>query len=133
MNSLETYLTELRDIRSSGEAVNETSYYGSLANLFNDIGKTLKPKVRCIINLKNRGAGLPDGGLFTPDQFQKASEAQPLPGQIPSRGVLEVKGTKDDAWVVADGEQVSRYWGESASGPRHQLSGFRVGWSRRRR
>ena len=112
MNSLETYLKDLRDIRSSGEAVNETSYYGSLANLLNEIGKTLKPKVRCIINIKNRGAGLPDGGLFTQDQFQKVSEAQPLPGQIPSRGVIEVKGTKDDAWVVADGEQVSRYWGK---------------------
>jgi len=112
MHPLETYLTELRDIRASGQAVKETSYYGPLANLLNDIGKTLKTKVRCIITIKNRGAGLPAGGLFTPDQFQKASEAEPLPRRLPSRGVIEIKGTKDDAWPVAGGEQVSHYWGK---------------------
>jgi hypothetical protein len=111
MTALETYLRELRDIRSTGAGVEETSYYTPLANLFNEIGKSLKPRVRCIINLQNRGAGLPDGGLFTPDQFQRR-EGEPLPGQTPSRGVIEVKGTKDDAWVTADGEQVSRYRGK---------------------
>jgi len=75
--ALETYLRELRDIRSTGAAVKETSYYSPLANLFNEIGKTLKPKVRCIINLANRGAGLPYGGYFTPDQFQRASAGWP--------------------------------------------------------
>ena len=25
--------------------------------------------------------------------------------------MIEVKSTRDDAWVTADGEQVSRYWG----------------------
>jgi REP element-mobilizing transposase RayT len=112
MTPLENYLRELRDIRSSGAAVKETSYYPALSNLFNEIGKHLKPRVRCIINLANRGAGLPDGGLFTAEQFQKPSEAEPLPGQPPARGVIEVKSTKDDAWVTADGEQVSRYWGK---------------------
>ena len=71
MNPLETYLQDLSDIHSSGSGVKETSYYGTLANLFNEVGKTLKPRVRCIINIANRGAGLPDGGFFTPDQFQK--------------------------------------------------------------
>ena len=89
----------------------ETSYYPALSNLLNEVGKHLKPRVRCVINLANRGAGLPDGGLFTGDQFQKGSDAEPLPGQKPARGVIEVKSTKDDAWVTADGEQVSRYWG----------------------
>jgi hypothetical protein len=112
MTPLETYLRELRDIRSSGAAVKETSYYPALSNLLNEVGKSLKPRVRCIINLANRGAGLPDGGLFTAEQFQKPSEAEPLPGQPPARGVIEVKPTKDDAWVTADGEQVSRYWGK---------------------
>ena len=51
---LETYLSELRDIRSSGAAVKETSYYGPLANLFNEIGKTLKPRMPCILTLKNQ-------------------------------------------------------------------------------
>lgn len=112
MTPLETYLRELRDIRSSGAAVKETSYYPALSNLLNDVGRKLKPRVRCIINIANRGAGLPDGGLFTPDQFQKPSDAEPLPGQLPSRGVIEVKPTKDDAWVIAEGKQVSGYWGK---------------------
>lgn len=111
MNPLETYLKELSEIRSSGAAVQETSYYGPLANLLNEIGKTLKPKVRCIINLQNQGAGLPDGGFFTQDQFQKFTDVAPLAGQPPARGAIEVKSTKDDAWATADGEQVARYLG----------------------
>jgi len=111
MNPLETYIRELYDIRSTGAATPETSYYGPLAALLNEVGKTLKPKVRPIINLKNRGAGLPDGGLFTPDQFQKTA-TDPLPGTIPARGVIEVKPVSVDAWLTADGEQVSRYWGK---------------------
>jgi REP element-mobilizing transposase RayT len=111
MTPLEIYLQDLREIRSTGAGVKETSYYPTLSNLLNEVGKHLKPRVRCVINLANRGAGLPDGGLFTGDQFQKASDAEPLPGQKPARGVIEVKSTKDDAWVTADGEQVSRYWG----------------------
>jgi hypothetical protein len=111
MNPLETCLKELSEIRSSGAAVKETSYYGPLANLLNEIGKTLKPKVKCIINLQNVGAGLPDGGLFTQEQFQKVGDQEPMAGQMPARGVIEVKSTGDDAWVTADGEQVTRYWG----------------------
>ena len=75
MNPLETYLKELRDIRATGAATDETSFYTPLANLLNEIGRSLKPKVRCIINIANAGAGLPDGGFFTPDQFQKGSDA----------------------------------------------------------
>ncbi len=110
MNPLETYFKELIEIRSSGAAVKETSYYGPLANLLNEIGKTLKPKVKCLINLQNQGAGLPDGGFFTQDQFQKYTDAAPLTGQTPARGVMEVKSTHDDAWVTADGKQVTGYW-----------------------
>ncbi len=112
MSLLETYLRELSVIRSSGSAVPETSYYPALSNLLNEIGGDLKPKVRCIINIKNRGAGIPDVGLFTPDQFQRPSEAEPLPGQIPARGVIEAKPTSDDAWLTAEGDQVSKYWGK---------------------
>jgi NurA-like 5'-3' nuclease len=53
---LETYLQDLRDIRSTGAAVPETSYYGCLERLLNEVGKTLKPKVRCV---KESAAGLP--------------------------------------------------------------------------
>ena len=60
---LEEYLGELKAIRSTGAGVPETSYYPALSNLFNAVGKTLKPKVRCVMGLKNLGAGMPDGGL----------------------------------------------------------------------
>jgi hypothetical protein len=112
VHALETYFQSLHTIRSTGAATPETSYYGALETLFNEIGKSLKPKVRCVMNLKNRGAGLPDGGFFTPDQFQKVVDDELLSGQTPARGVIEVKSTGQDAWLTADGEQVSRYWGE---------------------
>jgi hypothetical protein len=42
-NLLEDYLRELRDIRRSGSAVPETSYYPPLAALFNVVGSTFYP------------------------------------------------------------------------------------------
>ena len=112
MNLLQEYLHELHEIRSSGSAVKETSYYPAISNLLNGVGKALKPRVRCIINIKNRGAGIPDGGLFTTDQFQRRAEEELAEGTIPARGVIEIKATSEDAWVVADGPQVTRYWGK---------------------
>ncbi|MBL8230783.1 MAG: N-6 DNA methylase [Bryobacterales bacterium] len=112
MRALEEYLQDLHEIRSSGSAVQETSYYPALSNLMNAAGKTLKPRVRCVMNLRNRGAGMPDGGLFSADQIQRSSGGDIPEGTVPSRGVIEVKGTAEDAWVVADGKQVSRYWGK---------------------
>src|ERR1051326_743060 len=101
---LEIYLRELYEVRSTGAAQKETSYYPVLANLLNSIGTLLKPRVRCVMNLKNQGAGMPDGGLFTPDQFQRGSD-EPRSGQLPSRGVIECKSTKEDAWLTADSKQ----------------------------
>ena len=37
-------------------------------------------------------------------------KGRPREGQPPERGVIEVKPTADDAWLTADGAQVSRYW-----------------------
>jgi hypothetical protein len=109
MNPLESYLHNLSLIRSSGAAVKETSYYSTLDNLFNEIGKTLKPRVRSIINIANKGVGLPDGGLFTVDQFQKRTKGEPIKGQLPSRGCIEVKSPAEDVMVVAKGKQVRKY------------------------
>ena len=106
---LETYLRDLRDIRSTGAAVRETSYYPPLANLLDAVGQKLKPRVRCVMNLQNQQAGMPDGGLFTADQLQKGAD-EPLAGQLPGRGAVECKSTGDDAWVTAETEQVTRYW-----------------------
>lgn len=79
MNTRKTYLNELTEICSSCTAVKETYYYGPLANLLNEIGKTLNSKVRCIIKL-HQGGGLPDSGLFTPDQFQEPTKAEYFDG-----------------------------------------------------
>jgi hypothetical protein len=110
MSPFEQYIQELRDIRATGATVKETSYYSPLANLLNEIGSTLKPKVRCFMQLKNLGAGMPDGGLFTARQYQRQSGDQPADPQNPERGVIEAKGTGDDAWVTATTKQVSKYW-----------------------
>ena len=109
MDLLQTYLESLNVIHSSGSAVKETSYYGTLENLLNEVGKSLKPRVRCIINIANRGAGLPDGGLFTPDQFQKRAKGELIEGQLPSRGCIEIKSTSDEVDTIVDSEQVRRY------------------------
>ena len=110
MNPLQAYLSELQAVRASAAGVKETSYYPAVSGLFNAVGKTLKPAVRCIINLKNTGAGIPDGGFFTPDQFGKAAEESLRPGLLPARGVLEVKGAGDDIAKIAASDQVDKYW-----------------------
>ena len=45
MNPLVNYFRNLQEIHSSQAAVKETSYYGTLETLLNEIGKTLKPQV----------------------------------------------------------------------------------------
>jgi hypothetical protein len=104
MSPLETYLREMAEIRGPG--VPETSFYPPFRNLLNAVGDTLKPKVRCIINLKNKGAGIPDGGLFTADLLKKNANIAPLEGLPPDRGAIEVKPVNDDAWLVADSGHV---------------------------
>ncbi len=107
-NPLEVYLKDLCEIHSTGAAVAETSYYPALSNLLNETGKSLKPKVRCVVNPANRGAGLPDVGLFTAEQIRK-NDPNPMQGQLPARGVVEVKGPAEDVAKVAQSEQVKRY------------------------
>jgi hypothetical protein len=92
-NPLEDYLREMRKTHDSGAAVPETSYYPHLLDLLNAAGAQLKPKVRCILNPANRGAGIPDLGLYTPDQYLKAPGEEPPIGTLPSRGVVEAKPT----------------------------------------
>jgi Type ISP C-terminal specificity domain/N-6 DNA Methylase len=111
MTPLQEFLQDVYEIHSSRAAVDETTYYGALETLFNGLGKTLKPRVRCIIHPKNRGAGVPDGGLFTAEQFGKKSGREPKEGQIPSRGAIEVKPPKHDATETALDDQVTRYLG----------------------
>ena len=105
--SVEAYFADLRRIRASGGATGERSYYPPLTNLMNAIGGTLRPKVFCVGELADQGVGHPDLGLYVAKQVQRGT---PRPGQVPERGVIEVKSVGDDAWLTAGSDQVSRYW-----------------------
>ena len=137
---VEDYLTDLRKIRASGGATGERSYYPPLITLLNAVGGALKPKVFCISELADQGAGHPDIGLYAGRQIQKG---RPREGQSPDGGVIEVKSAGDDAWLTADSDQVSKYWdhyqlvlvtntrdfvllGEDASGKPAKLETFRL-------
>ena len=106
--AVEAYFTDLGRVHASGGATGERSSYGPLANLLNAVGAALKPKVFCVGELADQGAGHPDFGLYAAKQVQ---QGRPREGQIPERGVVEVKAANDDAWLTAAGDQVSRYWG----------------------
>ena len=98
-------------IRSSGAGVPETSYYPALSNLLNEIGRTLKPKVACIINPASQGAGIPDGGFYTADQLRKVPDRNNPPSDlVPTRGVLEVKPPSHDLDALIQSEQVAKYF-----------------------
>ena len=106
--AVETYFIDLGRLRASGGATGERSSYPALANLLNAVGATLKPKVFCVVELADQGAGHPDMGLYSAKQLQKGGREE---GQTPEHGVVEVKSAEDNAWLTADGPQVSRYWG----------------------
>jgi len=108
MHPLETYLSEIATLRG---ATKETSGYGVLQNLLNAAGHTLKPKVKCIIHPKNTGAGIPDGGLFLPEQLKQHDEAENFGELIPARGVIEVKSVGEDIADFAESPQVEKYLG----------------------
>ena len=142
--AVEAYFTDLRLVRGSGGATDERSLYVPLANLLNAVGATLKPKVFCVQELADQGAGHPDFGLYSTQQVQKG---KPRVGQKPERGVIEVKPMADDAWLTAESDQVSRYWeeyrrvlvtnarefvimGEDANGQPVRLETFRIAASK---
>ena len=104
---VEEYFSELRRLRASGGATGELSTYPALSNLLNAVGATLRPKVFCVVELADQGAGHPDIGLYSARQVQRG---KPRKGQSPERGVIEVKGPGDDAWLIAESDQVSDYW-----------------------
>ena len=72
------------------------------------MGGSLRPKVYCVSQLAQQGAGHPGFDLYAARQLQSG---KPKQGQTPEGGVVEVKPVGDDAWITADSAQVSRYWG----------------------
>ena len=106
--AVEDFLDDVRKIRASKAGTPETSYYTALHNLLRAVGGSLRPKVVCISQVADQGAGHPDFGLFAARQVSKG---QPKQGQLPEGGVVEVKPVSEDAWLTADSAQVSKYWG----------------------
>ncbi|MDW5313673.1 type ISP restriction/modification enzyme [Rhizobium sp. PL01] len=137
---VERYFFRLRDERGLGTGTKERSYYPALADLLNSLGQELKPKVICLSDLANTGAGHPDFGLYAANQIQKG---EPRKGQPPERGVVELKGVADETWLTAETKQVSKYFGayrlvivsnlrdfliigEGPNGEATKLEGFRL-------
>ena len=102
----EAYFADLARIRASGSSTAELSGYAPLANLLNAVGGLLKPRVFCIAELADQGAGHPDFGLFAAHQVQ---HGRPREGQLPERGVVEVKSSQEDIRADRVREQVARY------------------------
>ena len=139
-SAVEAYFSDLSRLRASGGATGERSSYGPLSGLLSAIGAALKPKAFCIQEPADQGVGHPDFALYAAKQVQRG---QPREGQLPERGVVEVKPVGDDAWLTAKGDQVSRYWdryrlvlvtntrdfvlvGEDAKGQPAKLETFRL-------
>ena len=80
------YFSELARVRGSGGATAERSSYAPLAALLNAVGAGLKPRVFCVGDLADQGAGHPDFGLYAAGQVQRG---RPRAGQAPERGIVE--------------------------------------------
>lgn len=45
------------------------------------------------------------------NRVHQGQRGEPRKGQVPDRGVIEMKSVRDDAWLTADTKQVGKYWG----------------------
>lgn len=103
----EEFFESVRRVRALGAGTPETAYYPALHTLFERVGASLSPKVLALSQLANTGAGSPDYGLFSASQMQKG---EPRPGQMPERGVVELKPVSDDTMFKSTPAQLSKYF-----------------------
>ena len=103
------YLRSMHEIRSLRAGTGERSYYPALQTLLNDIGEQHQPRVLCVQELADQGAGHPDFGLYSAGQLQ-ARSAEPRPGALPERGVIEAKPPHVEVHTIAASRQVMDYW-----------------------
>jgi hypothetical protein len=61
-----------------------------------------------VLTTKNRGAGVPDGGLFIAREPVARGGDSVLLARAPERGVMEVKGPGQHVVRVANNAQVKR-------------------------
>jgi hypothetical protein len=106
-NILSAYLAEIARIRATRAGTGEISYYGAITGALNAAGERLKPRVFCVPNLRNRGSGFPDMGLFVVSRGQPPDDWQGV--QTPDRGVVEVDDIPADLSVKVGSAQVRRY------------------------
>jgi hypothetical protein len=52
--ALATFLAAVQGVHVSGSGTKETSFYTAIDNLLDGFGDTLKPKVRCVMQLTAR-------------------------------------------------------------------------------
>ena len=104
------FLAEVHRVRASGGGTGERSFYGAFQNLVNAVGRSLKPKVFCVNELADLGAGRPDFGFYSADRLPRdIAGGDPL-ATPPDRGVVEMKAPGDDLWSTLRGPQVEAYW-----------------------
>ncbi|MEQ1761205.1 MAG: type ISP restriction/modification enzyme, partial [Vicinamibacterales bacterium] len=107
-HAVTAYLSDLH--QSLGAGVPETSGYPALRNLLNAVGDELKPKIVAVLHPSNTGAGIPDGALFTAKALRRHSDDTPaLLAVKPERGVIEVKGLRQDISGLEQTPQVRGY------------------------
>lgn len=106
---LSDYLGEIARIRATKAGTGEISYYAALGGALNAAGERLRPRVFCVPNLRNRGAGFPDMGLFVAGRGL-APEEWPA-GRPPERGVVEVDDVPAEISLKSKSSQVRRYLG----------------------
>ena len=113
------YLADLRAIRATGAATAETSYYPPIDRLFNASGQKLKPAILFSTQLRNQGAGMPDGGFF-PQPPSRRRKAEPPILQNPERGVVEIKPADYSLDTLTNEPQTLRYLKQYGSVFYHQ-------------
>src|SRR6266699_6151751 len=96
MSVLLTYLNRVREIKESGIASLERSYYPALDTLFNTLGATLSPKVLAIHDISDQGSGHPDYALQ-------------VDGTYDIRAVVEAKPAAVEVNEIMQSDQVRRY------------------------
>ena len=99
----------MSQIKGSGEATDETSFYPALAELLNGVGGALRPSVHCVMTPKNRGSGTPDGALFLKRHFDLSSGGSSVQIRAPERGVIEAKGLSMTLRRLRASKQVAKY------------------------
>jgi len=106
---LRRYLRAADAVHATGAGVPETSYYPAVSRLLEDVGATLHPRVRPIINIRNEGSGIPDGGLFVERPASPANVDDPMATTAPERGAIEVKPPDRELAKIVASTQVRQY------------------------